>query len=182
MQHQSRQTNRNLRNPYTKKSGSSRLRLLSTLFLICLVLISILYVLATHAFLNNINNDKNNESGLIHEIIETTPSSDGKEKVEVMDTSNIAAAAAEAKKQAPVIAYAISLTSCAETPSLIDGAAVLKHSIHLSSIQNPNSNSQYDYQMYAIVHHNAKSCQPLMDKLGYKTMLVDVPVPVNDIQ
>lgn len=191
MQHQSRQANRHLRNPYTKKSGSPRLRLLSTLFIICLVLISILYVLATHAFLNH----NNSENGF-NDIIETSGgkasqsiSISGKE-AKGPDTSKLASGEALApvnvnvnvNDNVPVIAYAISLTSCAETPSLIDGAAILKHSIHLSSIRNQNGNSKYDYQMYAIVHHNAKSCQPLIEKLGYKTMLVDVPVQVSEIK
>jgi len=83
---------------------------------------------------------------------------------------------------APIIAYAVSLTSCAETPSLIDGAAVLAHSIHLSSIQNPKSNSKYNYKMYAIVHTSASSCQPILEKIGYTVKLVDVPVLVEDIQ
>lgn len=82
----------------------------------------------------------------------------------------------------PVVAYAISLTSCSESPTFIDGAAVLAHSIHLSSSRNPNSGSNYDYKMYAIVHNDAKSCIPSLEKLGYSVLLVDVPVPVKDIE
>jgi hypothetical protein len=36
--------------------------------------------------------------------------------------------------------------------------------------------------MYAIVHKSAKSCQPILEKIGYTVKLVDVPVPVEDIQ
>ena len=36
--------------------------------------------------------------------------------------------------------------------------------------------------MIAIIHQNAKSCAPIIEKLGYKTLIVDVPVAVTDIQ
>lgn len=79
------------------------------------------------------------------------------------------------------IGYAISLTSCSETPSLVDGAAILAHSIRLSS-SRVNKNSKYDYKLYAIVHESAASCRPMLEKLGYETMEVDVPVPVSEIK
>ena len=151
-----RQTNRNLRNPYSGKSKSStRLFLILTSSILVFFFVSILYFLATNAFLP-LKEDQV-DGGLLSNSSTST-------------------------SKAPQIAYAISLTSCSETPSLVDGAAILAHSIHLSSIQNPKSKSKYDYKMYAIIHQNAISCQPTLEKLGYTPLIVDVPVPVKDIE
>lgn len=85
------------------------------------------------------------------------------------------------------IAYAISLTSC-DDPLLADGAAILKHTIHLSSIRNPDSTSKYDYKMYAIVHTQAAtetSCIDSLDnlkKMGYELLIRDTPVNVTEIK
>lgn len=81
------------------------------------------------------------------------------------------------------VGYAISITGCGEDP-LIDGAAVLAHSIRLSSSANPASGSRYNYQMYAIVHPAAESCAPLsgLRTLGYEVLIRDVPVKVEDIE
>jgi hypothetical protein len=78
------------------------------------------------------------------------------------------------------VAYAVSITSC-EQDGFLDGAAVLKHSIHLTSIRS-NNQSRYDYQMYAIVHPSAISCGESLQRLGYKVLRRDVPVQVKDIQ
>lgn len=58
------------------------------------------------------------------------------------------------------IAYAVSLTSCgrirnggghSSDPSFHEGAAVLKHSIHLASIRNyHHSKSLFDYEVMAL--------------------------------
>lgn len=78
------------------------------------------------------------------------------------------------------IGYAISLTGCGD--DLTDGGAVLKHSIHLSSSQNPMSGSRYDYKMIAIVHPAAMECSKQLEALGYKLLVRDVPVPVEEIK
>jgi len=98
--------------------------------------------------------------------------------------------------QAPVIAYAISITSCPFTdsssssnPSLIDGAAALAHSIHLTSIQNKHANksqkSKYDYKLYAFIHTSIPStskCHSILKSLNYNVVNVDIPVPLEEIQ
>ena len=84
------------------------------------------------------------------------------------------------------IAYAISLTGCPATvddqASLIDGAAILAHSIHLNSNQSPNSQSNYNYKLYAIVHPKALTCASNLEPLGFTVLERDVPVAVEDIE
>jgi hypothetical protein len=84
------------------------------------------------------------------------------------------------KIRANTIAYAVSITGCGSDP-LSEGAAVLKHAIHQSSIQG-NPNARYDYQMYAIVHPDAVSCGMSLQELGYTVLTRDTPVAVKDIQ
>jgi hypothetical protein len=90
---------------------------------------------------------------------------------------------ATAKAIKPVtIAYAVSVTACKNPLDLFEGAAVLKHSIHLSSIRNPNSTSKYDYQLIAFVHPNATDCESTLDQLGYQVQILDTPVDVTQIK
>lgn len=81
--------------------------------------------------------------------------------------SSASSLAAPAPKAKATIAYAVSLTSCGSTtdrhdnvkngghssdPSFHEGAAVLKHSIHLSSIRNYHvSKSVFDYEVSATI-------------------------------
>jgi hypothetical protein len=81
-----------------------------------------------------------------------------------------------------VIAYAVSITACNNPKDLTDGAAVLKHSIHLSSIRNPNSTSKYDYRLIAFIHPNATRCESTLEKLGYEVSIRDTPVDVTQIK
>ena len=114
------------------------------------------------------------------------------------------------KKEAKAtIGYAITVSGCPKNngsrgdfgAGILDGAAVLKHSIHLNSIRNNNDNnndlrnsdnndqyrssslSKYDYQMYALVHPDAESCaRSQLQPLGYQILIRDVPVPLTEIQ
>lgn len=78
------------------------------------------------------------------------------------------------------IGYAVSLTACGDE-HLGDGAAVLKHSIHLNSVQNHRKN-KYNYRMIAIVHPNAVSCSGILEQLEYDILIRDTPVEVEEIQ
>jgi len=96
------------------------------------------------------------------------------------------------------IAYAVSLTSCgvvadrhdnikngghSSDPSFHEGAAVLKHSVHLSSIRNYHeSKSLFDYEMIAFVHPNAASCSNVFRDLGYIVQIRETPFNVTDIK
>jgi len=81
------------------------------------------------------------------------------------------------------VGYAISITGCPKDGSttLIDGAAVLRHSIHLNSVRASPS-SRYDYRMYAIVHPEASHCAHTLRQIGYEILLRDIPVPLDEIQ
>jgi hypothetical protein len=99
-----------------------------------------------------------------------------------------------------VIAYATTITSCQANSAghkYMDMAAVLAHSIHLSSIRNPNSTSTYDYQLYAFIHpdamiassspsNNTSSpsswCADQMHALGYIVQARDTPINVSLIK
>ena len=84
-------------------------------------------------------------------------------------------------KQQPIatIGYAVTVSGCPGKSvrgdfgaGISDGAAVLKHSIHLNSIQNEQSQSLYDYKMYALVHVDAESCaRDALEPLGYEILL-----------
>lgn len=74
----------------------------------------------------------------------------------------------------------ISITACG-SPLLVDGAAVLKHSIYLTSVHG-NLGGRYDYKFHAIYHPNAKECVQALEDLGYQLEERDTPVAVQDIQ
>jgi hypothetical protein len=89
------------------------------------------------------------------------------------------------------IGYAITVSGCPKGDGargdfgagITDGAAVLKHSIHMNSIQNADSGSKYDYKMYALVHPEAEHCaRPTLEPLGYEILIRDVPVPLDQIE
>lgn len=80
------------------------------------------------------------------------------------------------------IGYFVSITSCGgSAPSMAEGAAVLKHSIHLASVHGPLG-GKYDYKMHAIYHPDALSCVQELEKLGYELNQRNTPVAVKDIQ
>lgn len=104
------------------------------------------------------------------------------------------------------IGYAITVSGCPKNngsrgdfgAGIIDGAAVLKHSIHLNSIRadatatakttettsgSSSSRSKYDYQMYALVHPTAEHCaRSQLQPLDYKILIRSTPIPLNEIQ
>ena len=84
------------------------------------------------------------------------------------------------KQPIATIGYAVTVSGCPGKSvrgdfgaGISDGAAVLKHSIHLNSIQNyEQSQSLYDYKMYALVHVDAESCaRDALEPLGYEILL-----------
>ena len=77
------------------------------------------------------------------------------------------------------IAYAISITKCQDH---MDGAAVLKHSIHLASSRNPESGSRYDYKMFAFVHPVAINCTAQLTEWGYEVQIRETPFDMEQIR
>ncbi len=189
-----------LRNPYSKKKSKrnkSFFALIIFLSALAVLLTSFFVTLLLHAY--NLPHSHDKELGNNVDIVR------GKDSA-VTSTSTAAANGEETQRQpAPaVIAYAISLTSCKESPSLVDGAAMLAHSIHLSSVRNTNTEtgqppSKYDYKLYAFFHKsiieeqqggstegegdgNNNKCVSILEKLGYEIVVVDIPVPLDEIQ
>ncbi|CAJ1945785.1 unnamed protein product, partial [Cylindrotheca closterium] len=76
------------------------------------------------------------------------------------------------------IAYVISITSCqANATHVLDGAAILAHSIHLVS-----QNSTYDYARYAFVYEQeAAECVSALERVGWKT-IVENKLPLEKDQ
>ena len=84
------------------------------------------------------------------------------------------------------IAYAISLVKCGDkqssAPGLVDAALVMRHSIHMTSVRNPDSGSKYDYKMYAIVHPNADKCSGVLKDAGFEVLIKEPPVNPSEIE
>eukprot|EP00980_Cylindrotheca_fusiformis_P015331 scaffold4282_cov112-Cylindrotheca_fusiformis.AAC.14 len=78
------------------------------------------------------------------------------------------------------IAYAISVTSChVNSTNVLDGAAILGHSIHLAS-----QRSVFDYTLYAFLYRpDANACIPYLQALGWNVQVHDtLPIQVDNIQ
>ena len=78
------------------------------------------------------------------------------------------------------IGFAVTVTGCGSDP-ITEGAAVLKHSIHLASVHG-NIGGRYDYQMYAIYHPDGEDCAMPLKDLGYTLVRRETPVAVKDIE
>eukprot|EP00536_Pseudo-nitzschia_multiseries_P000868 jgi/Psemu1/250005/estExt_Genewise1Plus.C_110057 len=78
------------------------------------------------------------------------------------------------------IGFAVTITGCGSDP-ITEGAAVLKHSIHLASLHGPLG-GKYDYKMYAIYHPDGHKCAETLTALGYELVERETPVAVKDIQ
>ena len=75
---------------------------------------------------------------------------------------------------------AISLTGC-KAGFTIDGAAVLKHSIELSSYPI-NPNSKYASKMILFAHPDALECAKPIEKLGYELQVKETPIDASQIK
>lgn len=81
---------------------------------------------------------------------------------------------------AETVGWAVTITGCGSDP-ITEGAAVLKHAIHLTSIHG-NLGGRYDYKMYAIYHPDGEACALTLKDLGYELIQRDTPVAVKDIE
>ncbi|KAG7341904.1 hypothetical protein IV203_006996 [Nitzschia inconspicua] len=78
------------------------------------------------------------------------------------------------------IGWAVTITGCGSDP-ITEGAAVLKHSIHLTSIHG-NMGGRYDYKMYAIYHPEGIKCAKTLEDLGFTLVERETFVKVEDIK
>jgi hypothetical protein len=85
-----------------------------------------------------------------------------------------------AHSEAITIAFAVTVTGCGPDP-ITEGAAVLKHSIHLASVHG-NLGGRYGYKMYAIYHPDGERCAAPLKDLGYELLKRETPVAVKDIE
>jgi hypothetical protein len=80
------------------------------------------------------------------------------------------------------VAYAVNVTSCNKPQLVMDGAAILQHSIYSNSIRNPESGSRYDYDTIAFVHTEAISCIQILKKLQYKILVKKDTIQIDQIR
>jgi len=101
---------------------------------------------------------------------------------QLVDTAKVDIIGANDSSSLPkaTIAYAVSLTSCGAS-NMADGAAVLKHSIALSSYPL-NKNSKYAYKIFAFVHPQAVECSEPFEKLGYEVQIRETPIDASKIR
>lgn len=86
------------------------------------------------------------------------------------------------KLRAPIttIGWVVTITDCGGDP-ITEGAAVLKHAIHLTSVHG-NLGGRYEYKMYAIYHPDAEECALSLKGLGYELLERETPVAVENIE
>lgn len=77
------------------------------------------------------------------------------------------------------IGWVLTITGCPGRDAIMDGAAVVKHSIHMTSI---HGTGKYDYKLYAIYHPDGEDCALALKDLGIELIRRDIPVPVKDIK
>ncbi|KAL7456205.1 hypothetical protein ACHAWC_007732 [Mediolabrus comicus] len=169
----------------SRNNQSRRHKTWSTSTIQCLLLTSILFILSL--WLSIILHFQGGSIG--DEIISDR----------VIDDADSVTTKQDQPKVKATIAYAVSLTSCGSTgaqrrnnilngghssdPNLREGAAVLAHSIHLSSIRNfAQSGSYYDYKLIVFVHPNAQGCTDVFKEFGYEIQIRDTPFNVADIK
>jgi hypothetical protein len=78
------------------------------------------------------------------------------------------------------IGWAVTITGCG-ADSIAEGAAVLKHAIHLTSVHGPLG-GRYDYKMYAIYHPDGEKCAKSLEPLDFELVRRETPVAVKDIE
>mmetsp|Transcript_562 Transcript_562/g.843 ORF Transcript_562/g.843 Transcript_562/m.843 type:complete len:538 (-) Transcript_562:19-1632(-) len=109
------------------------------------------------------------------------------------NTTAIASAAAAASAaiddqewQGAPPAYVISLVQCSTDPTgFLDAAAIFLHSVWKNSNANPanpNNTARYGYAAYAIVHRQCDHHAPLLQRLGYTTLVRDTPFQRSQIR
>ena len=112
-----------------------------TLWRMLLIGLALLYPVSLYAFFRTTTTtpDANTRGGAGN----TQPMN--KKNNGVKRTNNAAPPVRKQQNGKPVIGYAVSITGCGADP-LTEGAAVLKHSIHMAHAQT----NKYDFEMYAI--------------------------------
>lgn len=87
-------------------------------------------------------------------------------------------------KPKATIAYAWTLAKCKDfqssTEGMVDAALILKHSVH--QVSSRVGKSQYDYQMYVLVHPDAAACTNSLEDAGYTVKVLPSPVNKDDIE
>jgi hypothetical protein len=92
---------------------------------------------------------------------------------------------AKLPKKDNTIAYVVPFFyDCREElkPAYQDAGMVLRQSIHLQSVRNPLSGSEFDYQMYALTIRGEDCPDKELEALGYKVIPVETPMVLDKIK
>jgi len=88
-----------------------------------------------------------------------------------------------ARSRNHTVAYVVPLWLCTSINHVLaDAAGVLRHSIHQNSKRNPESGSQYDYKMYALVLKKSGCSKKALEQWGYQVLEVESPIDVSQIE
>jgi hypothetical protein len=162
-----------IRNPFDSKQR--KVVPIQLLVLGCTVIIMIAYVTAFYLMLGSNDN--------AHENASAAQPNDHLGGVQTMKEVQAAPVQPKQVVHTPTgvtIGFAVTVTGCGSDP-ITEGAAVLKHAIHLASVHG-NLGGRYDYKMYAIYHPDGASCAAPLKDLGYEMVRRETPVAVKDIQ
>lgn len=158
----------------TLRSSTTRRRIISLPYLLMsgLALLVVGYLAAFHAAVMKRDGSR----------IATTQQQEQpqKEAVKSLRQNPVKKAPVNDLSQAITIGFAVTVTGCGSDP-ITEGAAVLKHSIHLASVHG-NLGGRYNYQMYAIYHPDGEQCAAPLKDLGYILVKRETPVAVKDIE
>lgn len=182
-----------------RKQGSRPLRTLTakSLVLTCATIVVIVYLVTFAKLIGSEDNQRNVRGEIVSSLenahlgqpleIETDHDETDQSAIKILrgkeQDHEIAPRQEQSSGDAAAVAtigYAVTITGCGKEP-MTEGAAVLKHSIHLASIHG-KMGGRYDYQMYAIYHPEALKCAKTLESLGYKLVERNTPVAVKDIQ
>lgn len=160
-----------------KRGGNDRLVSIQSLVLTCLIAVVVIYVVGFWTIVH--------KGGGTHAVAVV------RDEYDQMAAHHLGADEQE-RERAPVrvdhdvepsgvtVGWAVTITGCGSDP-ITDSAAVLKHSIHLTSIHG-NMGGRYDYKMYAIYHPEGVKCAKTLVGLGYTLVERDTFVKVEDIK
>lgn len=109
---------------------------------------------------------------------------DGNDNVSTGEGKNERGTHADEVDYSNVPAYVVSLILCNgdSTVGFLDAAAVLRHSVHKTSIHYPGSKGKYSYKMYAIVHKKCEQYAHILESVGYETIIRDTPIDRKEIK
>jgi hypothetical protein len=174
-----------IRRNRTKRGGNDGLISLQRLVLTSLMMILMIYVVGFWTIVHK-QPDKPTVAEVIHDEYDRMAAQhlgadeQERERAPVREQQIHQPLSQEKDPSDVTVGWAVTITGCGADP-ITEGAAVLKHSIHLSSIHG-NMGGRYDYKMYAIYHPEGLKCAKTLESLGYTLVERETFVKVEEIK